>query len=206
MKLSLLFLLVAFADGDPTEDWVTVAPPRIGAQVRMPSRPFFKEQKIKPIRDEEELIVRSRSAIDPTGKINYTFVYHDQKKTPSNRTEMNAILDGAVTGAIALVNGELVKQNEIFVKNHKGRDFVYRCEIDDAKLQTSHKLKIRTYIVLVRNRLFSLNYIAEESAYRDVQADAYFKSFELIKTPGDLPPKPRPGRARELAKETTESK
>ena len=111
-------------------------------------------------------------------------------------------MDGAVTGAIALVNGEILRQSEIFLKNFKGRDFVYQCEIDDAKLQKSHRLKIRSRVILVRNRLFSMNYIAEASAYDDELADRYFESFELVNKADDLPPKPRPGRAKALAKQS----
>lgn len=200
----LLFLLIQ--DFDSTDRWVMVEPPRVGARIKMPNQPFFQEQVLEPVRDQPKITVRSRSCILPNGKTNLTFVYHDETKTPSNRTQVNAVLDGAVTGAIALVNGELLRQSEFFIKVNKGRDFVYRCEIDDAKLQTSHKLKIRTRIVLVRNRLFSMNYIAEEKEYRESLADLYFDSFELIKSPSDRPPRPRVGRAEELAKELVEAK
>lgn len=194
-------LLLFLEDSDSIDNWVSVEPPRIGARLKMPKRPVFSERVIKPVRDQDEITVRTRSVEMPNGKVNFTFVYHDENNLPANRKQVNAILDGAVTGAIAFVNGEIVRQNEIFMKVHKGRDFVYRCEIDDAKLQTSHKLKIRSRVILVQKRLFSMNYIAEESAYREDQADMFFESFELVKTPGDLPPKPRAGRARELANE-----
>ena len=197
----LLWLLLICQDQNGSDNWVTITPPQIGAQIQMPSTPIFSEQKLQPVRDQEEITVRSRSAMMPSGKENLTFVYHDEHTTPTTRTQTNKVLDGAVTGAIALVNGEIVRQSEIFLKSHKGRDFVYRCELEDAKLQTTHKLKIRTRVLLVRNRLFSMNYIAEYDSYDDEVADRFFESFELVNRANDLPPRPRPGRARQLAQE-----
>ena len=197
----IFLLLFLIQDEVPADGWVQVQPPRIGAKIEMPSLPSFKEQEITPVRDLPPITVRTRSAMMPGGKANLTFVYHDEANTPSSRRQVQAVLNGAVNGAIALVNGHMVKENEIFIKNHKGRDFVYRSEIDDVKFQTKHKIKIRTRIILVKNRLFSLNYIAEEDAYDDKTASRYFESFELVKTADDLPPKPRAGRARELAKD-----
>ena len=197
----LLWLLLICQDQNGSDDWAIIEPPKIGARVQMPGTPFFTEQKLRPVRDQEEITVRTRSAMLPSGKENLTFVYHDEHSTPTSRTQIKKVLDGAVTGAIALVNGEIVRQSEIFLKNHKGRDFVYQCELDDAKLQTTHKLKIRTRVLLVKNRLFSMNYIAEYDSYNDEIADRFFESFELINSAEDLPPKPRPGRARQLAQE-----
>jgi hypothetical protein len=158
----------------------------------MPSFPKFTEQRLKPVRDLDEIVVRTRSSLSADGTYNLTFVYHDEATTPSSRKQIQAVLDGAVTGAIAMVNGELLDQKEIFLKSNKGRDFVYRCEIEDALLQTTHNLKIRTRIILVRNRLYSMNYIAEKDVFDNKIADRFFDSFELVNTPSDLPPKPRP--------------
>ncbi len=196
----LLALLILFQDeSQVTDDWVIVEPPRIGAKFKMPSRPEFSEQAIKPVEDRAEIVVRSRLVTSPDGKSSFTFVYHDEPQKPRSRTKVNAVLDGAITGAIALVNGDLVTQSEIFVKNNKGRDFVYKCELEDLKYQKTLNLRIRSRILLVGSRLYSMNYIAEAESYDNKLAESYFDSFELVSKPGDLPPKPRPGRARELS-------
>lgn len=196
----LFLMLLVFQDSDEFEDdWVTVEPPRIGARIKMPRRPVFTENAFQPVHEQAEIVLRTRSAEMPGGKATLTFEYHDEHDAARNRRQIDAVLDGAITGAIALVNGDLVTQNEVFEKNFKGRDFIYKCELDDAKLQKTHKLTIRSRVILVKERLYSMNYIAEDEAYDDKVAERFFKSFELIKTRGDAPPKPRAGRARELA-------
>ena len=131
MLLMMLFLLCQ--DQNQGDDWIIVEPPRIGARIKMPSLPVFTEEKIQPVRDQNEITVRTRSSMLPSGKENITFVYHDEHTNRTSRLQVKSVLDGAVTGAIALVNGEIVRQSDIFLKNFKGRDFVYLCEIDDAK-------------------------------------------------------------------------
>lgn len=192
--MNYILVIVLLSALDDNEAWVVVEPPRIGVRFEMPNVPTFKEQTLKPVWDRDEIIVRTRSSLSDDGKTNLTFVYHDEAATPTTRKQVNAVLDGAVTGAIALVNGEMLDHKEFFLKSNKGRDFVYRCEIDDAKLQTTHRLKIRTRILLVRNRLYAMNYIAEEDVFDINIADRYFDSFELVNIAKDLPPKPRPNR------------
>lgn len=198
----LLLMLLVFQDADDLQDdWIVVEPPRIGAKLKMPSQPVFSEQTIQPVHDRPEIVVRSRSVGLPDGKAQLTFAYHDEHEMPTSRKQINDVLNGAVTGAIALVNGDLVTQSEIFEKTHKGRDFIYKCELDDTKLQKIHKLTIRSRVLLVKKRLFSMNYIAESDSFDNKIASRFFESFELVKTPGDAPPKPRAGRARKLAKD-----
>lgn len=182
-------------------DWVLIDPPGVGAAIEMPAVPKFVEQKMRPVRNRDEITVRSRSAVVDDGNANFTFVYHDEQNVPYNRDLKNAILDGAMAGAIALVNGELLEQEDIFIDQNKGRDFFYTCEIDDLKLQTVHKLKVRSRVVLVGRRLFSMSYIAMADHYEEATAARYFESFKLVNTTPGLPPSPRPGRARELAAE-----
>ena len=194
----ILALLLVF-QSDNTDDWIKVQPPGVGAEVQMPGTPFFSTIEQQPIQDQAPRIVRTRSINLPSGKENLAFSYHDEQETPNNRFKIKDHLDGSVTGAIALVNGEMIRNDDIFLENHKGRDFLYRCELDDAKLQKVFKLKIRSRILLVRNRLYTMNYIAEADVYDDKVAERFFKSFQIVRQPPDLPPTPRAGRARELA-------
>lgn len=198
MILFLMLLLVQDSD-EYQDEWITVAPPRIGARIKMPSRPVFSENAIQPVHDQPEIVLRTRSMDLPGGKSTLTFEYHDEHEMPRGRRQVDAVLNGAITGAIALVNGELVTQSDVFKKNYKGSDFVYKCEVEDAKLQKVHKLTVRSQVILVEKRLYSMNYIAEADAYDDKIASRFFKSFELVKSPGDAPPKPRAGRARQLS-------
>lgn len=196
----LTTILAASANVDKDE-WFVVSPPGVGASVEMPRIPAFNQQRMQPVRDEAEILVRTRSAVINKGNANLTFVYHDENKTPAGRHKIQKVLDGAVTGAVALVNGEVISQREIFLGSHKGRDVVYSCEIEDVKLQKTHDLKIRTQVILVGRRLYSLNYISVISEYDQNIADRFFESFQLVRATTDLPPKPRAGRARQLAQE-----
>ena len=188
-------------DVETPDEWFLVEPPGIDVAVEMPTIPRFSEQNLKPVRDQPEITVRSRSSLIDEGRTNLTFVYHEEHQRPSNRQQINAVLDGAIIGAIARVNGELILQKEIFVDNNKGRDFIYKCEVTDAKLQTSHQMKIRSRVILIGRRLFSMNYITLEERYENKLAERFFDSFRVENKPDDLPPRPRPGRARELAEE-----
>ena len=199
-QIILASILLA-QSGELTDQWFVISPPGVGASVEMPTLPRYKEETIKPVRDLPEILVRSRSSVINNGNTSLTFVYHDEAQTPSGRTKINRILHGAMTGAVALVNGELISEDEIFVDSHKGRDFTYSCEINDAKLQRVHDLKIRTKLVLVGKRLFSLNYISVAEDYDDSIAERFFDSFQVVVAPRDLPPKPRTGRAMQLARE-----
>ena len=187
------------------DDWFVVAPPGAGATVEMPNVPQFKQQMLQPVRDLEEILIRTRSTVIDNGNTSLTFVYHDELKRPGGRSQINKVLDGAMTGAIALVNGELITEDEIFMGSHKGRDFSYSCEVSDAKLQKMHELKIRTQILLVNQRLYSLNYISLMTEFDDRTAERFLKSFQLVNTAVDLPPRPRAGRARALAAEPVDA-
>ena len=198
-SIAILFSILAVQTNGIEDDWHIVSPPGVGASVEMPTIPQFKQQSLQPVRDRQEILIRTRSSVINNGNTNLTFVYHDEHRTPSGRIQVKRVLDGAMTGAIALVNGELITQEEIFIGSHKGRDFVYSCEVGDAKLQKVHDLKIRTKLMLVGRRLYSLNYISVISDYDENMADRFFESFQLVNSPKDLPPKPRPGRARALA-------
>ena len=198
-SIAVLFSILAVQSNGIEDDWHVVSPPGVGASVEMPTIPQFKQQWLQPVRDREEILVRTRSSVINNGNTNLTFVYHDEHRTPVGRIQVKRVLDGAMSGAMALVNGELITQDEIFIGSHKGRDFVYSCEIGDAKLQKVHDLKIRTKLMLVGQRLYSLNYISVMSDYDENVADRFFDSFQLVNSPNDLPPKPRPGRARALA-------
>ena len=196
--------LLTFQKAGNQDEWVLIEPPGVGASVEMPTVPRFKEQVIRPVRDLDEIVVKSRSSVLGNGNTNLTFVYHDEQVRPSGRNQISKVLDGAITGAIALVNGELIEQEEIFVGSNKGRDFVYSCEIKDMKLQLVQNLKIRSQIILVGRRLYSMNYISVLDDYDDGVADRFFTSFQLINVENDLPPKPRLGRAKQLAEEYSE--
>ncbi len=203
VHLLAVFACVLLQSDETVEknDWVLIAPPGVGAVIEMPAVPKFVEQKMKPVRDRDEITVRSRSAVVDDGNANFTFVYHDERDIAYHRDLKNAILDGAMAGAIALVNGELLEQEDIFIDQNKGRDFFYTCEIDDLKLQTVHNLKVRSRVVLVGRRLFSMSYIAMADSYDEATATRYFESFKLVGTTPGLPPAPRLGRAQELAAE-----
>ena len=187
------------------DDWFVVAPPGAGATVEMPHVPQFRQKMMQPVRDMDEILVRTRSTVTNNGNTSLTFVYHDELRRPGGRSQIKKVLTGAMTGAIALVNGELVSENEIFNGSNKGRDFVYTCEVSDAKLQRMHALKIRSQILLVGKRLYSLNYISLITEYDDRSAERFFDSFQLVKTALDLPPGPRAGRARALANEPADA-
>jgi len=197
----LLTIVWSFQTGTPTDEWFVVSPPGVEASVEMPTIPKFKQETIRPVRGRPEIMVRSRISAINNGNTSLTFVYYDEPDPPVSRTKINKILNGAMTGAIALVNGEIVTQQEIYVGNSKGLDFVYTCEVSDAKLQQVHQLRIRTQLIMVGRRLFSLNYISVVGDYDDSVAERFFNSFELVTKPDDLPPRPRAGRARELANE-----
>ena len=183
------------------EDWYVIEPPGLGVSVEMPTIPQFTEKELTGVADRERIIVRSRISLIDDGQASLTFVYHTEPKRPRNRDQVEDILNGAVTGAMAMVNGELIRQTEIFAGDHKGRDFLYRCEVSDARRQTKHQMKIQSRVVLVGQRLFSMNYIALEDRYDEEIPSRFFTSFQLVESPRGLPPRPRRGRDRELAEE-----
>ncbi len=205
MSTMVIFCILIICQENQTAnqtDWYLVQPPGLDVTVEMPSVPRFTEKTLTGVADREEIIVRSRSAVIDEGQASLTFVYHTEPERPKNRDQIDDVLNGAVIGAMALVNGDLITQREIFVdKIHKGRDFVYTCEVSDARQQTTHQMKIRSKVVLIGQRLFSLNYIALKDRYDDDIPDTFFESFKVVKSPKDLPPRPRRGRARELAEE-----
>jgi hypothetical protein len=188
-------------DGSP-DDWVWVSPHLVGAKVLMPLEPRYVERTFQPVKAEPPVVVRMHLATLPDKTAQFGFGYHDLYRSPgTNRNKIDEILDGARIGAVARVLGKLIDEQEIMVAKNRGRDFVYTC------IQDERPLKIKTRVVLVKKRLFHMNYIAEAQHYDEKLADKMFASFELVDLPVDAPPAPRPGRAKPIVagKKTSDS-
>jgi hypothetical protein len=200
MNNAILFLAIliplpvrALTEDGNMDEWVWVSPHLVGAKVLMPLEPRYVERTFQPVKAEPPVVVRMHLATLPDKTAQFGFVYSDLYRSPgTNRKKIDEVLDGARVGAVARVLGKLIDEEEIMVAKNRGRDFVYTC------VQDERPLKIKTRVVLVKRRLFQMNYIAEAEHFDEKLADKMFASFELVDLPVDAPPAPRPGRAKPI--------
>lgn len=178
---------------DAQEGWAPVRYERAGASVRLPSKPRVYSRVFKPVVDQDPIRVNVFQATNKSKTATYVFTYHDENSTPRNRVQVKKFLDGAVKGGVARVLGKKIAEEEIVISKHRGRDFTYTCT---QSVPETTNLKIRTRVIMVGARVYQMNYISREAEFNDDLASEYFETFRFEKIPGDLPPIPRPGRAK----------
>lgn len=202
-KLSAVIMVaVLFGLSLPAQaqnDWIPVNPERAGASVRLPSRPRVYAKTFKPVVDQDPIRIHFFQSTDPEGSATFLFTYHDEHEAPRNRVQIKKFLDGAVKGGVGRVLGKLENSKEIMFSKHRGRDFVYTCT--QSIPETTH-LKIRTRVLMVGARVYQLNYMSKAEDFNTNVATEFFETFQFEKTPKDLPPLPRPGRAKPTIKPT----
>ncbi len=192
MKILVILMasLIGLQDQKSSSTWVQVSPERAGASVRLPGNPREYSRDLTPVKDQDPIVVRNYQATLPDGSATMVFSYHDEHQQPRNRQKIKEYLDGAIKGGVARVLGKLEDQTEIVIGKHRGREFTYTCT------QNEQNLKIRSRVIIVGKRVYQMNYIAKMEHFDEQFGKQMFDSFKLENIPQDLPPIPRPGRAK----------
>lgn len=197
-RIALVMLLVSFAsfwntEADAQDGWTLVKQERAGASVRLPTKPRMYSRVFKPVVEQDPIRVNVFQATNKSKTATFVFTYHDENSKPRNRVQIKKFLDGAVKGGVARVIGKKVADEEIMISKHRGRDFTYTCT---QNVPETTNLKIRTRVLMVGARVYQMNYISQESEFNNNLATEYFDTFRFENIPDDLPPIPRPGRAK----------
>ena len=194
----LMFFLASLCAGEAAaqEGWKLINHERAGASVRLPGKPRSYSRVWKPVVDQDPIRAHLFQSTNDEKTATYVFSYHDENATPRNRVQTKKFLDGAVKGGVTRVVGKKITEEEIRISRHHGRDFIYTCT--QSVPETTH-LKIRTRVLIVGARVYQMNYITREEEFNNDQATEFFETFRFENIPNDLPPIPRPGRARAKA-------
>ncbi len=143
-----------------------------GFSVVMPASPTRKELSVPTPLGPIEL---QMYIVEQDG-VAYFASYADYPEDYVAKNDPQQMLDGAQSGAIGNVKGELVSDSKIELDGNPGREF----EFDFPKVGgpiPGGGGKARVY--LVKNRLYQLQVLGKKEQVDDPSADRYLDSFKL---------------------------
>lgn len=178
MTLYLILFALLFQDPQPATDGFKINPEGTLVSVLMPAEPKTLTRRLEPV--PGTTIDVQIHVLETADQINYTFSYHDEKETPIEKPQIKAVLDGAVKIAIVRTLGSLEKVEPIAVQGNPGRSFEFTCVRGDTPEQAV-TLRVAAKVVLIKNRLYSLNYVAPEKTFDAEQAKKFLDSFAIAK-------------------------
>jgi hypothetical protein len=133
----------------------------------MPGNPKIQTQELQtekgPITLNMSLVESKKGMFG----VSYSVLSNEMMAT-LDRTKM---LDGAVNGAVANVNGSLQEQSDFSDYGCKGKEILIKAK----------DVKIRARVFMVDNILYQLIVVGKEGSIIYTKADEFFKSFEYKK-------------------------
>jgi hypothetical protein len=101
--------------------------------------------------------------------------YTDYPEDVVSKSDPAKILDGASSGAVKNINGNLVSKANITLDGNPGREIVADAATADGQ---AYMLKGRIY--LVKNRLYMVLMVSNKGDLTQDQTDAFLGSFKLL--------------------------
>lgn len=174
-----ILLLVASSSFAQTQaedaEWYTLRPPGTRLVVKMPAEPRHQERVMTPTEDVE---ITQHQYIVTLGEDKHTayfFNYHDLDEAPVGRQQIETVLDTAVGGMIARLDGTAETHKEVRLRSFRGREVFFR--FND---RGGNKYVFHSRIYLRQARMYQLNVISKEANYSEDDAMTYLESLKLI--------------------------
>jgi hypothetical protein len=180
--------VLAQDETEQKKEWIQLAPTGARAKFIMPIKPRYIERSFAPIQGEPPVKVRLHLATTNQGLTTYIFGYHDLHEAPKDNKTIDAVLEGAIRGAVGNVNGQLLNNPKqwTFAKAYRGRKFEYHFVSKDKRFI------VMSHVFLIGKRQYQLNSVMEATIFQKVIAEKFLDSFQLIIPEDDSPPRPRP--------------
>ncbi len=178
MTIYLFLMALCIQDSQPATDGFKISPEGTKISVSMPAEPKVLKRQLEPV--PGNIIEVHIHVLEMADKVNFTFSYHDENETPTEKSQIKSVLDGAVKIAVVRTLGNLEKVEPFAIHGHPGRSFEFTCVRGDTPDQTI-ALRVAARVILINNRLYSLNYVAPEKSFDAEQAKKFLDSFAIDK-------------------------
>lgn len=137
--------------------------------VSLPGKPMEQTKKVPAGGMDIDMFM---FIVAPSDDRVYLVTYSDYDKALVTDDNKDAILDGAAKGSITNLKGKTLKNEEITIGKHPGRELL---------VELPNKSQYRAQIYLVNNRLYQVVALGPKSFVKSETTDDYFKSFKLAK-------------------------
>jgi hypothetical protein len=154
-------------------NWSTHSPTDAGVQFKMPDKPRLSERMFKPAEDQPPIRVRNYIGSYRQGKMVFVVNYHDLPVTPSEES-IDLILQSALVGSVANLNGKILKTDKIRYGENPGREFQFRFANQETIFLGIGR------VFMVGQRQYMLSLMMPEEDYSDWLAKEFLNSFRLV--------------------------
>ena len=178
-KIIFVFTLLSYLVGFGQDcEWNTTKDEKRGYRINFPLKPTAQSQEVPTAVGNVtmDMYMLDLSTDSSSKNVIYMTAYTEYPKDSDYSDEglQNSMLDGAVSGAVENVNGDLISSDKIRFNGYNGRN---------AKI----KIYNGTYIInlkniLVENKLYFLQVITVPKDDDNAEMNRFFESFDLIKT------------------------
>lgn len=154
-------------------NWSTQTPAEAGIQFKMPDKPRMSERMFKPAEDQPAIRVRNYIGTYRQGKMIFVVNYHDLPVAPSQES-IDLILESALVGSVANVNGKILKNGKIRYGENPGREFHFRFAHQDTIFVGMGR------VFMVNQRQYLLSLMMPEDDFSEWLAKEFLNSFRLV--------------------------
>jgi hypothetical protein len=172
MSMQTPMLLVAAAIAFQTADKPAVLEAG-GAKVTMPGPHRQRDQKVPTAMGDMDQHIYGAVLGDAI----FAYSYSDFPAAAS-RVDPDRIVDGAITGSIARMQGKLLSTREVKAGKISGNEYEHTVVYPGGKAGLG-----RSRMYLVGLRMYSVAVMGPKEDVRSKAADDFLNSFELIKPP-----------------------
>lgn len=157
-----------------SDGWFTVVDDVAKVEVRLPSDPSYREVTFSPLKGRPSVVNHiHKSLFNKMIAVDYSWMdLHDKQEGK----QLNKALDGAVTGAVANVFGQLDQMTKIKSGKVHGREFSFKFQFPTPDGKTLH-FSGKSRIFIQANRQYQLNVIAPQGKENDELATKVFDSL-----------------------------
>ncbi len=142
-----------------SDGWFTVSDDKSLVDVRLPSKPTYKEISWSPIAGRKPLVNHLYKSLAKNGQIAVDYSWWDMHQAPANNKELKDALEGAVKGSVVNVFGELTRMDKVKSGDAEGRefDFKFTMNLPDGK---TPMMSGRSRVFIKGNRRYQVTVIS----------------------------------------------
>ncbi len=152
------------------DDWSTLTSDGGGFTISMPGKPTESKQTYDTDGGPVEAVLYMLEL--DGGNVAYLAGYNDFKKEQIEGRNPQDMLDGARDGAVANVNGKLVKETKITLDGNPGREL---------KVEAPGDMLVFARVYLVKNRLIQALVVMPKKTLKEKDVTRFLTSLALIK-------------------------
>jgi len=165
-------------DLERPETWPIHNPSESRVEFKMPEKPRLSERMFTPIENQPPIKVRNYVGSYQQGNRVMVVNYHDLPELPGEEL-VDVILESALVGSVANLNGKVLDQKKIRYEEYPGREYRFRF----ARGETVFRGISRVFLVGQRQYMISL--MMKEEEFNDKLADEFLASFRLEEKPAE---------------------